>query len=147
MSEHEATVAETVKIALKMSSVVAGRRTVAVYLAIVYLLADLEMRSAKPNRRATLRILGEAMDAHVANNCEVELARKLIAESKIEEAVTVAVGVCDFCPAVHVNFRDGNGDCFATASVPVANCAGFIRKFQEALAEIHRRHSTPTRKQ
>lgn len=68
-------------------------------------------------------------------------------ESDIQEADTISVGSCDFCPAVHVNLRDRNGDIFATASVPIFNCEAFIANFRECMRELGERHSAPARRQ
>lgn len=63
------------------------------------------------------------------------------------QAVSIRAVACDFCPAVHVDLLDGNGECFATASVPREHFEPFIAQFRAAIADLDKRHSAPARKQ
>ncbi len=63
------------------------------------------------------------------------------------EAASIRAVACDFCPAVHVDFLDRNGECFATASVPAEHFEPFIAQFRAAMAELNERHSAPARRQ
>ena len=48
--------------------------------------------------------------------------------SRPREAVSVNVGSCDFCSAVHINLLDADGECFATAALPVHHVDEFCRR-------------------
>lgn len=63
------------------------------------------------------------------------------------EAASIRAVACDFCPAVHVDLLDENGECFATASVPREHFDPFIAQFREAVVSLEKRHSAPPRKQ
>jgi hypothetical protein len=64
-----------------------------------------------------------------------------------KEAQGITAGPCDCCPAVHVNLHDASGKVFATASVPLENCDGFVTQFRLAQAELANRFPAPAMKQ
>lgn len=66
---------------------------------------------------------------------------------KILEATTVTVGMCDFCPAVHVNLRDEGGTVFATASIPIAGMEQFIAMLRDATKDRALRADAPVKTQ
>jgi hypothetical protein len=64
---------------------------------------------------------------------------KTMRRSDCLEAKSIRVVACDFCPAVHIDFLDGHGECFATASVPREHFDPFIAQFRDAVTELDRR--------
>lgn len=144
-AEHDALMREYRAIAERISDATADRPLVAVYLALGAILGNIEMKAASPNRRQMFRLMSQGMDEFIGLNSPD--AAKHLAEAKIEEAVSITIGACDFCPAVHVNLRDQDGDIFATASVPVVIGEDFIARFRAAMAELATRHSAPVRRQ
>src|SRR5947209_5074106 len=117
MSEdHAAIIAASTRIAEALSDICGGQPTAAVFLAFGTVLGNIEMHTERPNRPEMLRLIGEGMDQFIRANA-TDAAHRL-ANAKIEEAASVNVGACNFCPSVHINLFDRDGDCFATASVP-----------------------------
>ena len=146
-NDHDAIIAEADEIARQVGAILRGKRSVALFLALGEILGAQEIASAKPNRQATLRLIAEGMNHYIASNLDAAAARKLIGESKIEQAANISAGACDLCPAIHINFLDADGDCFATASVPIANAEPFIKQVRDAMGIIGKRHSAPSRRQ
>ena len=64
-----------------------------------------------------------------------------------QQAASIACGVCELCPTVHVNLIDDTGAVFATASVPVAIGPSFIRQFQDELIKVAGRPAVSGRQQ
>lgn len=63
----------------------------------------------------------------------------------VKEAASISCGTCDFCPAVHVNLINENGEVFATASVPIENCEPFITNFRRCMSELTSPRTTARR--
>lgn len=146
--DHQAILAEADVIYREVARVMHGKHTTALYLALGEVLGAVELASRAPNRAATFRVLGAGMDEYiVANAADPAAARKLIGESKVEQAAAIDTGACDFCPAIHVNLYDAQGECFATGSVPIANAEAFIKRFGEAMGLIAKRHRAPGMRQ
>jgi hypothetical protein len=66
---------------------------------------------------------------------------------EIEQAVSINAQACEFCPAVHVNLIDAEGDVFASGSVPIDTVEPFIDQIRAAVAELAKRHSAPVMRQ
>jgi hypothetical protein len=64
-----------------------------------------------------------------------------------KQAENINAQACDFCPAVHINLMDGNGEVFASGSIPVQECEAFIAMIRCAVLELGKRHSAPTGRQ
>lgn len=97
--------AEAVEIANGMNAVMAGKPTVAVYLAVAMTLAAIEARAQRPDRARMLQLLGSCMDdilgtpsatsASDATACQVaamELARREQAVRYVADAVRCGGG-------------------------------------------------------
>jgi hypothetical protein len=76
----------------------------------------------------------------------LEAAARVRAEQP-QQAVSIAIGVCEVCPAVHVNLIDGTGAVYATASVPVEVGSTFIKRFRDGLIEAAARRPVPETRQ
>lgn len=66
---------------------------------------------------------------------------------EVEGAAKVTCGSCDFCPSVHINLIDGDGELFATAALPVASLDAFIKQLRDCAGEIMTRSRAPARRQ
>lgn len=67
--------------------------------------------------------------------------------TKLRLAASINVGVCDSCPAVHVNLIDAGGEVFATASVPIQVGDQFIARFKACMDEVQERAPAGSRTQ
>lgn len=67
--------------------------------------------------------------------------------SGILAADSITCHLCDFCPAVHINFLDPDGEVFATASVAASDGKKFISMFRACLRESGTRVAAPIGRQ
>lgn len=67
--------------------------------------------------------------------------------SGILGADSISCHLCDFCPGVHINFHDPEGDVFATAVVPVETGKVFMRQFRACMRESGTRVAAPRGRQ
>lgn len=89
----------------------------------------------------------DALDEYVKDAERRGYQSAIRVKAHVREAKSINCGECDFCPAVHVNLIDAEGDIFATASVPCEIGEQFIAHFRSCMTGLARRSSAPTRKQ
>lgn len=77
----------------------------------------------------------------------MDYSLKMMRKANCLEASSVRAVACDFCPAVHVDLLNREGECFATASIPREHFEPFIEQFRAAVAELQKRHSAPAKRQ